>query len=61
MKKGDVVEFVDPLPEEKGLKYLLLEDPDGGRVLAEAIVEMVIRPTQILKLSEIRSVTEEQA
>lgn len=54
MKKGDVVEYKQPLEGEIGIKYMLLENPDGGRVLAEAIVDMVIRPTCILLVDKIK-------
>lgn len=54
MKKGDIVEFKEPLEDEIGLTFILLEDPDGDRVLAEAVVDMEIRPTYILKLIDIR-------
>ena len=46
MKKGDVVKFrniVDAGDED--LRMILLEDPDGGRVLVESVVDMKIRPT----------------
>lgn len=46
MKKGDIVKFrkaVDPGDED--LRMILLEDPDGGRVLVESVVDMKIRPT----------------
>lgn len=56
MKKDDIVEFKEPLEDEIGLKFILLEEPDGGRVLAEALVNMEIRPTYILMLTDIRLV-----
>ena len=34
MVKGDIVEFKDPQADEMGLEFILLEDPDGGGVLA---------------------------
>ncbi|MDD2856966.1 MAG: hypothetical protein PHU01_15730, partial [Desulfuromonadaceae bacterium] len=46
MKKGDLVKFrniVDAGDED--IRMILLEDPDGGRVLVESIVDMNIRPT----------------
>lgn len=46
MKKGEIVKFrnvVDPGDED--IRMILLEDPDGGRVLVESIVDMNIRPT----------------
>lgn len=57
MKKGDVVEYKDPLPDEKGLRFLLLENPDGGRVLGEAMVDMAIKPFYILEVSEIKLIS----
>ena len=48
MKKGDVVRFrkvVDPGDEK--VRMRLLEDPDGGRVLVEALVGMELNPTYI--------------
>lgn len=54
MRKGDLVEYKDPLPDEEGLKFILLEDPDGERVLAEAVVDLVIRPSYILQVSDIK-------
>ena len=46
MQKGDIVKFkkvVDAGDED--LRMVLLEDPDGGRVLVVAIVDMKIKPT----------------
>ena len=56
MKKGDTVEYKSPMPDEIGIKFILLEEPDGGRVLAEAIVDFVIRPSYVLNISEIEQV-----
>lgn len=46
MRKGDIVKFrkvVDVGDED--LRMILLEDPYGGRVLVEGVVDMKIRPT----------------
>lgn len=46
MKKGNIIKIrtvVDPGDED--LRMILLENPDGGRVLVESIVDMSIRPT----------------
>jgi len=46
MKKGDVVKFkkiVDP--GDENVRMVLLEDPDGGRVLVEYISDLNIKPT----------------
>jgi hypothetical protein len=54
MKKGDRVRFKEPLDEsEKKDRYILLEDPDGGRVLAEGICDLPIRPTRVIRIDEI--------
>lgn len=46
MKKGDIVKFRNVVDEgDENLRMILLEDPDGGRVLVESIVDMNIRPT----------------
>lgn len=57
MKKGDLVEYINPLQDEIGLKFILLEEPDGGRVLAEALVDMVIRPSYVLGIDDIRIIS----
>ena len=57
MVKGDIVEFTKQMEDELGLKFILLENPDGGRVLAEAVVDMAIRPSYILRVDEIKVVT----
>lgn len=54
MKKGDRVRFKMPSNEtEEKERFILLEDPDGGRVLAEGICNLPIRPTTILRIDEI--------
>ena len=58
MKKNDIVEYKKPLLDEIGVKFILLEEPDGGRVLVEAIVDMEIRPTYILNVSDLKLVEE---
>ena len=46
MKKGDIVKFKKVVEEgDENLRMLLLEDPDGGRVLVVAIVDMIFKPT----------------
>ncbi|MBE3037538.1 MAG: hypothetical protein IMZ62_01805 [Chloroflexi bacterium] len=40
-------------------KHNKVEEPDDERVLAEAIVDMAIKPSYILKISEIRLVESE--
>ena len=54
MRKGDIVKFrkaVDPGDED--LRMILLEDPDGGRVLVESVVDMKIRPTYRYNIEEL--------
>lgn len=46
MRKGDIVKFRNVVDAgDENLRMILLEDPDGGRVLVESIVDMKIRPT----------------
>ena len=46
MKKGNIVKFRNIVDAgDENLRMILLEDPDGGRVLVESIVDMKIRPT----------------
>jgi hypothetical protein len=57
MKKGDIVKFrqvVDAGDED--LRMVLLEDPDGGRVLVECIVDMKIRPTCRYNIEDLISI-----
>ena len=61
MKKGDIVKFrkaVDPGDED--LRMILLEDPDGGRVLVECIVDMKIRPTCRYNADDLETCSEEK-
>lgn len=54
MKKGDIVRFrevVDPGDEE--VRMRLLEDPDGGRVLVEALMGMELNPTYIYPVNDL--------
>jgi len=45
-EKGDIVKFRNVVDAgDENLRMILLEDPDGGRVLVESIVDMKIRPT----------------
>lgn len=46
MRKGDIVKFRNVVDAgDEDLRMILLEDPDGGRVLVESVVDMNIRPT----------------
>lgn len=48
MQKGDVVKFKEPVdPGDETCKMVLLDDPDGGRVLVRHLVDMKIQPTSI--------------
>lgn len=46
MKRGDIVKFKKVVDKgDEDLRMVLLEDPDGGRVLVVAIVDMNLKPT----------------
>lgn len=54
MKKGDIVKFkaaVDPGDEK--VRMRLLEDPDGDRVLVEALVGMQLNPTYVYPIKDL--------
>ena len=41
MKKGDLVKFRNVVDAgDEDIRMILLEDPDGGRVLVESVVDM---------------------
>jgi hypothetical protein len=53
-KKGDLVRFKDPMNDnEVKERFILLEDPDGGRVLAEGVCNLPIRPSGVLRVEEL--------
>jgi len=57
MKKGDIVKFkrvVDP--GDENVRMVLLEDPDGGRVRVQALVDMTIPPTYIYPVEELEPI-----
>jgi hypothetical protein len=54
LKKGDKVRFrrvVDPGDDK--IVMVLLEDPDGGRVLVESLIWDELNPTRVLPTSEL--------
>jgi hypothetical protein len=57
LKKGDLVKFRGPLTEDEKLeRMVLLEDPDGGRVLVEGVCDLPIRPTRVVEVEDLRRV-----
>ncbi len=56
MKKGDVVKFKKVVDAgDEVLRMVLLENPDRGRVLVEAIVDMSIKPTSRHNVEDLES------
>lgn len=54
MNKGDVVKFKNVVDAgDENIRMVLLEDPDGGRVLVEVICDMNIKPTFRYKVGEL--------
>ncbi len=46
MKKGDIVKFKKAVDAgDEDLRMVVLENPDGGGVLVEAVIDMNIKPT----------------
>ena len=57
MKKGDIVKFKRIVePGDADLMMILLEDPDGGRVRVQALVDMSIQPTYIYPVDELEPI-----
>jgi hypothetical protein len=57
-KKGDIVKYKNPFSDEVGLEYVLVEDPDGDRVLGTALVNMIIKPIDVLRIEDIKMLDE---
>ena len=54
MKKHDVVKFKDPVSDiEVKSRFVLLEDPDGPRVLVKEIYDMPFPRTTIFNVDEL--------
>lgn len=54
MKKGDLVKFRVAVEDgDEELEFLVLENPEGGRVLVEAIVDMNLRPNYRYKVEDL--------
>lgn len=54
MKKGDVVKFKTVIDVgDENARMVLLEDPDGGRVLVEDICNMIIKPTSRYNIDDL--------
>lgn len=54
MKRGDIVKFKKVVdPGDDRIRMRLLEDPDGGRVLVESLVGMVINPTFVYQVDDL--------
>jgi hypothetical protein len=61
MKKGDTVKFKNIVDKgDETARMILLENPDGGRVLVEDICSLPIRPTRVLPVKDLE-VTEQYA
>ncbi len=46
MKRGDIVRFKEVIDAgDAGLRMVVLEDEDGGRVLTQALLGMRLNPT----------------
>lgn len=57
MKIGDIVKFRKAVdPGDENLRMILLEDPDGGRVLIESVVDMKIRPTCRYNIENLKNI-----
>lgn len=58
LKKGDRVRFRRAIdPGDDKIIMVLLEDPDGGRVLVESLIWESLNPTRVLPTSELIKVS----
>jgi len=54
MKKGNLIKFKEPFDQrEEKERFILLKDPEGGRVLAEGVCNLTVRPTRILNSDDL--------
>jgi hypothetical protein len=59
MKKGDIVKFKKIVDAgDEALRMVLLENPDGGRVLLAAIIDMKIKPTSRYNIEDLEVCSE---
>jgi len=55
MKQGDIVRFIIAIDkDDNDLRMRVIEDPDGGRVLVEALVDMRIKPTYRYNVADLQ-------
>jgi len=54
MQKGDIVKFKEVVdPGDETCRMILVENPDGGRVLVRYLVDMVLQPTGVLPTKDL--------
>ncbi len=59
MKKGDIVKFKTVVdPGDDNALMILIEDPDGGRVLVQHLVDLPLQPTSIYPVADLEVVRE---
>jgi len=62
LKKGDRVRFRRVVDQgDDKIVMVLLEDPDGGRVLVESLIWESLNPTRVLPTSELIKVCKTKA
>lgn len=55
IKVGDLVEFIEPMDDEVGTTYRLIE-LNGDRCVIELVCDMKIRPTWVRLVADLRRV-----
>ena len=59
MKANDIVKYSRPVNEEEGrLRFILLRDPEKGRVDIQLICDYRIKPIETVETEEIELATE---
>lgn len=59
MKRGDIVEYSKPVSEEESrFRFILLNEPEKGRVDVQLVCDDQIRPIETVEAEEIEPATD---
>ncbi len=59
MKANDIVKYSKPVSEEEAnLRFILLQDPEKGRVDIQLICDYRIKPIETVEVGEIESASD---
>ena len=59
MKGGDIVKYSRPVNEEEAkFRFILLNEPEKGRVVIQLICDDRIKPIEMVEVGEVEAVTD---